>query len=139
MRCKRHSHDYIMRCEVCLLEKMAVSSRSTGRTGGAEGMRRWDIVVLPDRTCVLCRDGKPVAELKACEEGLTDPVSIAEARFKFEEARTAIITALRLCADFTDDELWAFGPTFKTAIGKAVLARTVEEIAEREALKVEAG
>ena len=38
MRCKRHSHDYIMRCEVCLLEKMAVSSRSTGRAGGAEGM-----------------------------------------------------------------------------------------------------
>jgi len=28
MRCKRHSHDYIMRCEVCLLEKMAVVAKA---------------------------------------------------------------------------------------------------------------
>lgn len=52
-----------------------------------------------------------------------DLVQIAEKRIQFAYLEDRLTRCLRLCADFTDEELRDLdGATFKSAIGKAMLA-----------------
>ena len=62
------------------------------------------------------------------EPSTNEMMAVTIARLSYADACRRLITCLRLCADFSDAELQAVdGSTFKSAIGKAVLARTVED------------